>query len=529
MGKKFDIVVAGGGHNGLATAAYLAKAGLNVCVVEKQDIVGGGCVTREYSEPGFKHDHCGTWHGFIQANPLIQNDELGLFSKYGLKYVFPEIFTSVIFPDDRCMNFYRDIDKTCESIAQFSAKDAEAYRKFYEWSLGMLDMFTAGMFVPPPSYGAFASLLDQSEEGRELLRASMLSGLDIVNEWFENEYVRMAMCRFVSEGNQAPQTKGTGLVLFLFVPMSHKYGGGTAIGGSSELSNALAQCVEEHGGTIRVECPVERFKITGGEVSGVILEDGEEILASKGVVSSLNVKQMFPDMVEGADLPEGFVKKIRRIHESDFCAMRVHYCLHEAPKYISGGDADKAIWVELAPDNMEEFLRGYEDFRYGIPSSKFPIAITNTLYDKTRAPEGKHTLYLYHFEPYDLKDGGAAKWDEIGEKVAEDVMAELRKHTTNMGDENIIGKPDIATPLDIERYNPAMYRGDVLHSALMIAHQSGGNRPIAGYSGYKMPIKNLYLTGASAAPGGGISCGSGRAASMVIMEDLGIDFEKIIS
>jgi phytoene dehydrogenase-like protein len=168
MAEKYDVIVAGGGHNGLTTGAYLAKAGLNVCVLELQDKVGGGVITRELTEPGFLHDHCSTWHGLVQANPLIRNDELGLISKYGLEYLYPELYTAIVFPDNRVMKFYRDMDKTCESIAEFSQHDADAYRKFYEWSVNLLDVFTQGMFAPPPPQGAFTTMMDQSEEGREI-------------------------------------------------------------------------------------------------------------------------------------------------------------------------------------------------------------------------------------------------------------------------------------------------------------------------------------------------------------------------
>ncbi|MBW1888201.1 MAG: NAD(P)/FAD-dependent oxidoreductase, partial [Deltaproteobacteria bacterium] len=281
-------------------------------------------------------------------------------------------------------------------------------------------------------------------------------------------------------------------------------------------------------GTVRVSSPVKEFKVAAGEVTGVVLESGEEILAAKAVVTSLDTRQIFPDMVKGADLPKGFVGKVRRIISSDYSALNSAYALNEAPRYKAGGDVDKSLWVEFSPDDLEHYLRGFENFRYGITATDFPIAMTHTLFDKTRAPEGKHTLYLYHYQPYDLKDGGAAKWDEIGEEVADGILETMRRHTTNMGDENIIGKRWFMTPLDIERYNPAMVRGDVSHAASMLAPQDGANRPIPGYGQYRLPIKKFYLTGASAHPGAGIS-GGGRAAAMVIMEDLGIDFEKVVA
>ena len=163
---EYDVVVIGAGHNGLIVAGYLAKAGVSVCVVEKADFVGGAVNTLEVTKPGFKHDTGGTWHGLIQSNPLITNDELGLTSKYGLKYLHPETLMANVFPDDTAIIQYKDVDKTCQSIAQFSEHDADAYRRFYEYSRKFASMLIMGTFSPPPPFGAFVSQLDSSPEGQ---------------------------------------------------------------------------------------------------------------------------------------------------------------------------------------------------------------------------------------------------------------------------------------------------------------------------------------------------------------------------
>jgi phytoene dehydrogenase-like protein len=140
----YDVVIAGGGHNGLVVAAYLLKAGVSVCVIEKQEVVGGGALTKEVTGPGFKQDIASICHVLIQANPLLLNDELKLKSKYGLKYIFPDIECTMIFPDNTQFSLYRDVDKTCASIAKFSNRDAEAYRKFIEWQTPLWDMMIPG-------------------------------------------------------------------------------------------------------------------------------------------------------------------------------------------------------------------------------------------------------------------------------------------------------------------------------------------------------------------------------------------------
>lgn len=525
MTETYDVVIAGAGHNGLMTAAYLAKAGVNVCVVEHQAYVGGGVITRELTLPGFKHDLCSTWHAFIFPNPVIKDDELDLQAKFGLKYIVPSAYTGVVFDDETGLVFYRDLDKTCESIAKISEHDAQAYRKFHDVAIRTLDVLAAGMYSPPPPFSAQFALLEQSDEGRELLRAMMISALDVVDEVFESDKLKIALSRYASEAMINPAVKGTGMVLFLFVPLIHKYGGGIPVGGSGELSESLVRCIKHHGGTIRLSSTVKSFKIAGGECSGLVLESGEEILARKAVVTNFNIKQL-PDMIGEDNLPQNFSRRVENLAFSNFVPLNQHIALNEEPKYKLGGDMNEVFWVEYSHSTMEGYLKAFYDLDFGYPRADLSINIVATKFDKTRAPEGKHTLYLYAFEPFELKDGGAAKWDEIGQEVADSILEQTRKMTTNMGDENILGR-NIFTPLDYARHNPSYINGDFAHIGQFL-WQQGASRPMLGWGDYRLPVKKLYLCGPSAHPGVGVS-GGGRGTVQVIMEDLGIDFEKVIS
>jgi len=524
MGHMFDVVIAGAGHNALCVAAYLAKAGVDVCLLEKNPYVGGGAVSRELAAPGFKTDLCSVIHIFIQPNPLILNDELNLLSKYGLKYLYPDAQMAVHFHDGTYLTLYRPIEKMVEAIAEFSKKDADAYMRFYKSTLSTLNMMLTGMYSPTPSFGTFASMMDQSDEGRRLLKGMMVSALDIINEWFENEKVKIAFTRWVSEVMISPSTKGTGLVFYMMIPVIHKYGAGLPVGGAGALSEALERCILDLGGTIKTSCSVKELKVQNGECKGVVLENGDEILASRAVVSSLNIKQMFPHMVKDVKLPEGFVERVEQLRYSDFQCFLQGLALHESPAYKVGKDIDEAFIVEFAPNSLEEYLRYFDDLTYGLAPHN-PFAACLTLHDPTRAPEGKHTLYLYDFVPYDLKDGGPSRWDEIREEYAEETLDFLRQYTTNMGPENIIGQW-IQSPMDLERHNPAFMHGDFCHIGSYL-DQTAGNRPLAGWN-YHTPVKNLYMCGPSTHPGPGI-VGGGRAAVQVVMDDLGIDFEAIIN
>jgi len=522
--EKHDVVVVGGGHNGLVVAAYLAKAGLDVCVVERQDKVGGGVVTREVTLPGFQQDICSTQHGTIQANPLIRQDELGLISKYGLKYIIPDIQYVFIFADDSALVVYRDIERTCESIRQFSKQDAEAYPKFCEYSKQIIKAGQVAYFSPPPPFGRMVSFLDSSEMGREYYRLIMSSSTDIAEEWFESDQMRAVMTRWACENLHGPRDKGSGNYINSF-PFFHARGMGLPVGGSGALSEALRACIEDNGGTVKVSSPVKAVKVEAGEAKAVILDNGEEIIADKAVVSNLHVKQLFLDLIRPEDLPEGLPGKVRRIKQGNVAPILQLFALNEAPKYKAGGDVNRAYNLIIVP-TTEELRKAFDDCDYGFPFASSPAVICNTLYDSTRAPEGKHTLYVYHLEPYHLKDGGAARWDEIREEIADRVLETVRQHTTNLSSDNILSRW-ICSPLDFYRYNPAWINGDYNHFPLSVT-QSYGNRPLPGWGSFRTPVNKLYICGPSAHPGGGV-WGAGRSTVQVIMEDLNIDFNKVIS
>ncbi|MHC8380502.1 phytoene desaturase family protein [Pseudomonas sp. LB3P14] len=527
MTEKYEVVVVGGGHNGLIAACYLAKAGVNVCVVEQSDRIGGGAMTRELIAPGFLNDICSVAHTMLQANPLLRNDELELQSKYGLKYVNPEKMTAAIFEDGRVLEFYTDMERTCESIAQFSQRDAEAYRRFNLQVFQMLDMLVMGMYNIPPTAGMQAAMLDQSPQGQEMMRAQAISSWALIDEWFEDERVKIGLTRYASEAMTNPFDNGTGFGFYIILPFMHKFGSGIPVGGSGALTQALARCLEDHGGTIKLSSSVERFVHNGSEVQGVQLASGEEIFASKAVVSTLNAKQVFPHMMPDLQLPDGFERRIQNNKFSSIQPMTVHLALHEEPKYKIGPQVDEFFWIEKSHSHLEDFAQAFRDMEYGIPRRDFAAYVGQHKADPSRVPAGKSMMHIYAFAPYNLKNGGPKKWDEIGKQVADGFIADLRELTTNMDADNIIGMA-YKTPLDIERHNPAMMNADILHIGAY-NWQLGGNRPVPGWGQYKTPLSKFYMAGASTHPGGGITGGSGRNVAQVLFEELGLDFDKVLN
>ncbi len=199
-----DIVAVGSGHNGLVAAAYLAVAGKKVIVLERNAWFGGGVVTRELTLPGFLHDQHSMSHIFIQGNPLLKDDELGLKRKYGLQYLFPEVPMMSLFEDGSTLKLYRDPQKSAASIAKFSKKDAEAFLRMSARAAELLPMIASGLYVPPAPVGATWAMMDQSREGREIWRTIQMSSHDLLCDWFEHEKVRMHFARVAGENLVSP-------------------------------------------------------------------------------------------------------------------------------------------------------------------------------------------------------------------------------------------------------------------------------------------------------------------------------------
>ncbi len=516
---QHDVVVVGGGHNGLTAAAYLAKAGLDVVVLEAKEYAGGGVVTREVTLPGFHHDLHAIAHIFIQGNPLIREDELGLLSRHGLRYVFPDPSIAVTFPDGDHIAFYRDVARTAETIAAISPRDADNYLRFHAFTDRLLDTLMDGLFRPPPPLGEFFGALDRSEPGQELLRMLLMSYLDVVNEWFEHPKVRAALVRWVSEILAAPEEGGTGAFLLMMVPVIHRYGLGYAVGGSGSLTTALVGALEEHGGLLRTGAPVERFTFTGDRATGVVLASGERVRARRAVVADLNIKQL-PGMVEhrfGAD----WERKVRRIKPAPFGLLTGHLALSEAPVFKAGQEVGGAGFQETAAP-LPELMRTFDGLKYGVPATGIPSISVASAWDPTRAPAGRHTLYLLGYAPLELAQG---RWDERKEDIFDQVFDTFCGLTTNMSAQKVLGRT-VESPVDGERFNAAWPSGDPGHFGSQL-FQFMGYRPLPNM-GYRLPGEGFYLVGPSTHPGSGVT-GGARAGAQAILGDLGLDVAQVMT
>lgn len=337
--SKYEVIVVGGGQNSLTAAAYMAAAGMRVLVVDKNAQVGGGAVSREVTAPGFVHDTHAGQMVLIMANPLIAKDELGLMSKFGLRFSQPPVGHATVFDDDTYLCTYFDVDKTCGSIAKFSPRDAESYRALVKRAEAMSDLLVSGLYKPPLPFGGFMAMMDQSLQGQELIGWLLKSAYTVVCELYEHEKVRIHFLKWVSELMIGPEENGTGIVPLFLAAMQHKYHPGAVVGGTQNLSNALADCIRHHGGEVRAGEIVTRVLTSGGKVTGVTLGTGETITATKAVVANVHPWNL-GDMIEGID--PGVVARAKAVRLSAFGAVNTHWALKEAPRYKAGPEVDAA-------------------------------------------------------------------------------------------------------------------------------------------------------------------------------------------
>jgi len=522
---RYDIVVVGGGHNNLAAAAYLAKAGLSVIVLEKNATAGGGAVSRQVTLPGFIHDLHATGVVHLQGHPMLANDELELKSKFGLKFVHPQATFMTVFDDGDTLATYGDLDLTCADIARFSQKDAESYRRLVKFMEGVAPMVGMSMARPPVSFGSFVSFLEKVPVGQELLMATLKSCYDLITEYFEHVKVRIHFLKWAAEGlTCSPEDKGTGIVMLFLIGGSHTFPAGVVVGGTQSLTDAMVRCILHHGGEMRVNALVKRVITSGGEAKGVELADGT-IQARKAVIASIH-PHLLATMVGGLDA--GLLQRAARTQLNTFNGITVHGALDEAPNWKAGAVANNCLYVNLVDyRGMEHFRRTFDELRYGhFPPVPSAVVSVHTNYDQTRAPPGKHTLYCFSWGPMFFADMPFSRWGDIKDSYAEAVWQQMARFATNLSGANILAR-SAESPLDMQRHTPSFQRGDSSGLGNHL-YQTLGMRPTPELAEYRVPgAKGLFLGGPFMHPGPGLT-GGGRPLAIRVMEDLGLDYSTII-
>jgi phytoene dehydrogenase-like protein len=520
--REPDIVVVGGGSNSLTAAAYLAKVGKSVLVLEKNAVCGGGVVSIQPA-PGFICDPHATGMVTCIPNPAIAQDELGLQSRFGLQWVWADVAFSTVFEDGRGLMTYQNLDRSCESIARFSSADAQRYRNFVTECIEYLPLLVKGFYAPPLPFGGFISLLEQSAKGRRLATAMLDSAYDVVSDLFESPELKMHILKWVGEMMIHPETKGTGIVPFLLMGFSHSFKMGAVVGGSQNMTASLVRCIESYGGTVRTQTEVVKVNVAGGRATGVTLKAGEIIHAKDAVLANIHPWDL-SQFIDGID--PAVIDAARRVRLSSHGAINQQYALKEAPIWKAGPEYAPSMLVECLRNDMNGMRAKFDEYRFGRMSREHlsPLIAIQSNHDKSRAPAGKASMYLYHFAPLEREHGGLEAWDAAKEECADMIFDEFCKYTTNMDRSMIIAR-HVETPLDHHRHSASMKNGDIFGIGMFVS-QFFGRRPTPALAQYRVPgLEGLYLAGPCMHPGGTVTLG-GRATAMKMLMDWKIDLKK---
>ena len=508
---KYDAIIVGGGHNGLVTAAYLARAGRKVLVLEKRELIGGCAVTEELW-PGY-HVSSAAYLTSLMQERIIDDLELRRYG-YQVDAKDPAFFS--LFPDGRHFFMWQDRTKTLAEIAKFSKRDAEVYPA-YENQLERISEVVEGLLLttppqfPPQGVGDAIEYLKLAARMRglsprhivALVKIFTQSAAEFLDEWFESDEVKVTLATDgVIGANGGPRSPGTAYIL-----LHHCMGGvaghrglwGFVRGGMGAVSEAIAASARAKGVQIRTNAPVARVLVRSGRACGVVLENGDEVEATT-VASNLDPKLTFLRLLQERDLPAEFVEAIRHFRiEGTSCKMNLALSgLPEFTAFPGAPGPHHRATMHICP-NIEYVERAWDDAKYGRPSERPLLELTiPTMYDPSLAPPGKHIMGIFlQYAPYTLRDG---TWDELREPFGDRVINLIAEYAPNI--RSIVEHRQVLSPLDLER-RFGITGGNIFHGEMSL-DQMFVMRPVAGWARHRTPVQGLYLCGSGAHPGGGV-------------------------
>jgi phytoene dehydrogenase-like protein len=530
--KAYDAVIIGAGHNGLVCAAYLAKAGVKTCLIERQPFVGGAAISREVW-PGYKVSVASYWMSLLQPKIMLDLDLLN----NGVEVIaVPPSFQP--FSSGKSIVYWPDEERFRRELAQFSQKDAEAYPKFMAHMNGLIPYVRRLMFETPvdPTTGrlrdigkALGLAWRMRDMGRgiyDLWDLLTLSAHDYLKRWFESDEVLTAFGCYASgsAGLISPKTQGSAYVLARPLMRDNTTaagGGGLVRGGMGSISDALLQVATQHGASVITGHSVARVDIQHGRARGVVLDNGE-VIQAKTVISNAGAKATYLDLIGRDKLEDDVVGRVERIR-TESIAFKINLATKSLPRWTA---YDERRLNEPNPgsvtiaENSEELEEAFHSARRGEMARRPYLWITTpSAFDETVAPRGKHVVQIMGGHvPYTLREG---EWNaDTRNRLLQIVIDQICRYAPGFDTEVLHAQ--ILTPPDIE--NMFAMTGGHVHHGEMSLDQVFFRRPIAHYADYRTPIAGLYMCGAACHPGGGVTGVPGHNAAREILADLSRSF-----
>jgi phytoene dehydrogenase-like protein len=515
--KTYDGIIIGAGHHGLVLGSYLARAGLKILVVDRRLEYGGGLMTKEATLPGFYHNLHSINHFSISETPWFK--DLGLEDR--VTYITPRYEFGQAHRDGTALVFGRDREETIANVARFSKKDARTFR---DWNR-RAEEITAKILIPeryaePLSQAERESLLEKSAIGRDFLAVSRRQPLDVVQELFEDDHVKLLFLFKVSLfgtwlTDTMSKTSPTGSVIRAF---DLETGYQLCQGGSANLARGLMETFIAAGGTFQPQVAIDRIVVENGRATGIELSDGRTVRATKFVASTIDAHQTFENLIGRAQLSAAFNEKLDQFQYTNWSIFGVHLALNESPRFAAetfDPNINRALKWSIGADSMEDLFSAFEDVKGNRPPriTQFGSGPLSLL-DPTQAPPGKHTTYAWHVMPIN-PDLGGQNYEDFKEEFSEKIIETFARYCPNMTRANILAKY-VYTGREYTQELINMRGGDIFMGAF------NAEQVMYNHFGYRTPIPNLYMAGSAAHPGGAISGGSGYISAGLIAADLGI-------